>query len=313
MKISAAGLYRISIELYHSDCAAGPSVSSSGLREIINRSPAHFWAYSYLNPERIEKPETRTFALGRAAHHLLLGEDQFTTLFIARPANLEGEPWQGNRKVCKQWLLDQAKAGRTVLLPAEIETIRGMAKSLAVHPLVKAGILNGEVEQSMIWPDPETGVYCKSRPDAVPNDSGDVCDLKTTTDVGYDDLSRTIGEFSYHQQAALVGEGFKQVLGRPMTSFSLCFVEKLPPYCVRVVTLKDCDLERGARLNRAALRIFADCMERGVWPGPGDYSDADFIEIPTWLQTRIDKQLQYIDGAKPDVNKRSARDYAAVG
>lgn len=294
MRIDKPGVYQISIGAYHSNCCVGPSVSSSGLRAILTRSAAHYWATSYYNPNHIAHDETEAFILGRASHHLLLGEDDFSTLFIGRPEELGGKPWNGNRTECRAWLAQQETAGRTVLTPAQIEQIRGMARALAAHPLVAAGLLNGEVERSLIWCDEETGVWCKSRPDCIPNDSGDVADLKTTTDVNYDELASTIGKLGYHMQGALVGEAFKKVLGRPMTSFSLCFVEKKLPHCVRVVTLKDCDLERGARQNRAALRIFADCMEKGVWPGPGDHSDADFIEIPAWMQTRIDKELEYL-------------------
>lgn len=292
MMISKLGAYsNIPIEAYHRDpdLCPGPSISSSGLRTISAKSAAHYWAGSKYNPERIETKETEAFITGRGAHHLLLGEDDFSTLFVMRPDRFDS--WRTNE--AKAWRAKQEADGRTVLLPSQIETIRGMAKSLSHNALIGAGLLNGAVEQTLAWPDKETGVWCLSRPDCIPNDSGDVADLKSTTDVGYDELSRTIGEFSYHQQGALVGEAFKNVLGRPMTSFSLCMVEKTPPFCARVVTLKDCDLERGAKQNRAALRIFAECMERGVWPGPGDHNDAEFIELPAWLQGRIDKQLEY--------------------
>lgn len=290
-KITKAGVYRISIDRYHNDVnlCDGPSVSSSVLRTIFNQSPAHYWCYSPMNPERIVPKEEAHFVLGRACHWCLLGEDAFSTQFIARPEKWDS--WRTND--AKAWKADQENAGRTVLLPSQIETIRGMAKALSQNALVQAGLLNGEVERSLIWKDKETGIYLKSRPDCIPTDSGDVADLKTTTDVAYDELSRTIGMLSYHMQAALVGEGFTAVFERPMTSFSLCFIEKEPPYCVRVVTLKDCDLERGRKQNRAALRIFADCVEKGVWPGPGDAEEASFIEIPAWMQTRIDKELEY--------------------
>lgn len=296
MKIKEPGIYSgVPIELYHGDLCEGPSISSSGLRKIANESPAHYFVDSYLNPDPPEEKKTpEHFILGRAAHHLLLGEDDFSTQFIVRPEAYAEKPWNSNRTDCKEWLAKQAKGGRTVLLPAQIKAIRGMAKSLAETPLVKSGILNGAVEQTGVWVDKETGIYVKIRPDCIPNDSGDVCDLKTTTDVGYDELSKTIGNFGYHQQGALVGEGMQALLGRPMTSFSLCFVEKDAPWCARIVTLKDCDLDRGRKQNRVALRIFADCIDKGEWPGPGDYSEAEFIEIPSWLQTRIDHKLEML-------------------
>lgn len=289
-KIDKPGLYQLSLAAYHGQPCIGPSISSSGLRIIFRQSAAHYWSSSPLNPNRVVPKEKEAFVLGRAAHHLLLGEDNFSTLFIVRPERFDS--WRSD--AAKAWRTQQEAAGRTCLLPGEIETIRGMARSLSQNPLVAAGILNGEVEKTLAWKDKETGIWCLSRPDCIPTDSGDACDLKTTSDVNYDALSKTIGEFGYHQQGAMVGDAFLNVLDRPMTSFSLCFVEKEPPYCARVVTLKDCDLDRGRKQNRAALRIFADCIEKNFWPGPGDYSDADFIEIPSWLQTRIDTQLEYL-------------------
>lgn len=309
-QIRKNGIYSgIPIEVYHggADLCVGPSVSSSGLRTITAHSPAHYWCRSPLNPEGLHEEQADHFDLGKAFHHLTLGEDHFSTLFTVRP-----DKWADWRtKDSRDWRESQRAAGRTVLTLDQIEIIRGGAKSLSRHSLVQAGILNGAVEHSLIWEDKETGVWLRARPDVIPNDSGDFCDLKTTTDVTYDELSRTIGAYGYHQQASLVGEGYKIITGRPMTSFSFCFVEKEPPYSVRIVTLKECDLDRGSRQNRNAIRLFADCLEKGEWPGPGDTQDAEFIEIPTWMQTRIDRELEFQDATreKPKKQQYSEADY----
>lgn len=310
-RIDKAGIFSgIPLATYHGQFCAGPSISSSGLRTIFKRSPAHFFCNWSGNPEAEPWEETEALKFGRACHHILLGEDDFSTQFIQRPETWAGAAWNSNRTVCREWLAAQEQAGRTVLLPLELKHIRGMARSLAAHPLVKAGILNGEVERSLIWRDAETGVWLKSRPDCIPNDSGDFADLKTTTDVDYDDLAKTIADYGYHQQAALLAEGYKVLTGRPMTSFSLVFVEKRPPYCTRIVTLKDCDLERGMLQNRAALRMFAECLESGEWPGPA-HDDAEFIELPKWEQDRIDSKLEFMGGRKPK-QQHTAAEYAGV-
>jgi hypothetical protein len=120
-----------------------------------------------------------SLTLGRAAHHLLLGEDDFNTLYIVRP-----DKWDSWRTdAAKAWKQDQEAAGRTVLLPGQLDVIRGMARSLAAHPLIDAGILNGAIEQTIVWKCKDTGVWLKARPDAIPNDAGDFADLKTTTSV----------------------------------------------------------------------------------------------------------------------------------
>jgi hypothetical protein len=103
-KISKAGVYTLSMADYHGQPTVGPSVSSSGLRAIFTKSPKHFWAKSSLNPKAKVQKDTESFVLGRAAHHLLLGEDDFSSLFIVRPEEIDGAAWQGNRTACKKWM-----------------------------------------------------------------------------------------------------------------------------------------------------------------------------------------------------------------
>ncbi|MGM4891225.1 PD-(D/E)XK nuclease-like domain-containing protein [Tardiphaga sp. 839_C3_N1_4] len=292
--ISQPGIYSgVPIDVYHgADLCDAPSISSSGLRKISNDSPAHYWCESPYNPDRVEQKETEALVFGRAAHHLLLGEDDFNTHYIERPTEApDGRAWNGNNKTCIEWLKKQRKEGRTVLLPAQIETIRGIARSLVRHPLIDAGILNGLIEHTIVWRCNDTGVWLKVRPDAIPNDAGDFADLKTTTSVQSLDLARAIAEHGYHQQAALIAGGWHALTARDIESFSFVFVEKTPPYCTRIVTLKDDDLARGERQNFQAIKTFAKCLETGDWPGPGA-TDAEYLALPAWAQNKIDHQLE---------------------
>lgn len=306
--ITEPGIYAgVPIDIYHgANLCDGPSVSSSGLRRLMNESPAHYWVESPYNPNRVEPKESEALLFGRAAHHLLLGEDDFNTHYIVRPEKVldeAGDPkpgellaWHGNRKACKRWLEKQARNGRSVLTDEQIETIRGIARSLAAHPLIDAGILNGGIEQTIVWRCKDTGIWLKARPDAIPNDAGDFADLKTTTSVQSADLARTIAEHGYHQQAALISAGWHAITGRDVASFSFVFVEKQPPYCARIVTLRDDDLARGERQNFVAAKEFAKCMKSGEWPGPGG-ADAEYLSLPEWAQKRIDNQLEHSEAA----------------
>lgn len=292
--ITKPGIYSgVPMEVYHgANLCDGPSVSSSGLRKIVNQSPAHYFCESPYNPDRIEQKETEALTFGRAAHHLLLGEDDFNTLYVVRP-----DKWDSWRTdAAKQWKIAQEEQGRTVLLPGKLETIRGIARSLASHPLIDAGILNGAIEQTIVWRCKDTGVWLKARPDAIPNDAGDFADLKTTTSVQSADLARAIAEHGYHQQAALIAAGWHALTGHDIASFSFVFVEKSPPFCTRIVTLKDDDLARGERQNYQATKIFAACMASGEWPGPGG-AGAEYLALPTWAQTRIDHQLELAEAS----------------
>lgn len=293
--ISEPGIYAdVPMESYHgAHLCDAPSISSSGLRTIINKSPAHYWAYSPYNEDRATGEETDALILGRAAHHLLLGQDDFSTLFVQRPAELGGEKWNGNRTVCKRWLADRADEGRTVLTENQVAQIRGMAKSLSDNVLIRSGLLNGLVEHSMVWRCKDTGIYCKARPDAIPNDSGDFGDLKTCASVQDDDLRRAIADYGLHQQGAFILEGWAALTdAKSDFSFNLVFVEKQVPWCSRVVAVDDQDLLRGEQQNAIAKGIFKRCLEKGYWPGPGYENDAMPLSMPKWVQERIDYQLQ---------------------
>ena len=287
-KIDKPGIWRgVPIEEYHGDPCAGPSISSSGLRTIWSASPAHYYAYSPYNPTRWPRKSNDAFDLGKAAHHVLLGEEEFGRHFAVRPD--EWSDWR--TKAAQEWKAAQIAAGKTVLTPDDLVAIRGMRDGLVRNLLVQAGILDGEVERSMFVVDPETGIWLRSRPDVIPTASGDFSDLKTTVSVRRDDLAKSIADFGYVMQAALL-RMVCRLLDVPFTSFSFVFVEKNPPYCARVVMLKDHELDRGEKQIRISLRMFAEGLRTGFWPGPdGEQSDAEYIEQPSWAQTRAENRL----------------------
>lgn len=287
-KISKPGIYRLSMDAYHGQPCVGLSVSSSVLRTLFNSSPMHAYDQWSGNPACEPRTDTAAFTLGRAAHHLLLGEDDYNTHYIARPETLDGAAWQGNRTACKAWVAKQNNAGRTVLTPDQIATIRGMARSLAKFPLVQAGVLNGAIEQSIVWQDKKTGLWLKVRPDAIPGDSGDFSDLKTSAGSG-EELDKAIfGSYRYDMQAALVAWACREVLKREMASFTFVFVESKRPFSCDALTLESHDLEGAEEDLRVAIDTFAMCLRTGQWFGPSGTLDARRAVCPTWARRNAD-------------------------
>lgn len=290
---------RVPLSAYHSaGICDGPSVSSSGLRKMFSESPAHFYAEWPGNPEWTEDRDTPHFTIGRAVHHLMLGEPFFAKLFCIQPAEYTDEktgemkPWNNNANVCKRWNAEQAKAGRSILKGEDVTNIKGMATSLGRHPLIRAGALNGAIERTIVWKDKDTGIWLKSRPDSIPGDSQDFIDLKSCVSVRWNYLTRAVAEYGYHMQGAMVRMAAREVLGMDNSTFTLVFVEKTNPWCARVITLKDNDLDRGERQIRSSLDTMARCLKSKVWPGPGgEGGDAEYLELPEWSQKQIDSQL----------------------
>lgn len=296
-KITEPGAYiDVPMSVYHGQPTEGPSISSSGLRTIFTQSLAHFWDGCSLNPDRQEFKDTEFTILGRAAHHLLLGEADFGKFFVTRPDKLEGDPWHSNKKICKRWLAERELEGLTVLKPEQMDQIRGMAKSLANEPIVQGGILNGYIEISLFWQDEETGIWLKARPDVIPNSSGDVADMKCVSDVSDDGISRALGERGYHQQGALVAESFEKVLGMSMEHFSLVYVEGKRPHSVRIDEVHPDEIAAGYAENHAALRLFKRALDTGYWPGPkNEYGDGGTIRRLPFSRQRAERRLKIIE------------------
>ena len=308
--ITKPGLYaNVPLPAYHSaKICDSISVSSSGLRRIFSESPADFYDKWEGNPNRAEEEDKPHFAIGRAVHHLMLGEPYFAKLFCIQPDEWE-DPETGEVNAWRKgkggvlhadaWTEKMVKAGRTILSMKDFESIKGMVESLSDHPLIKpqgaggAGALNGLIERSGFYKDKATGLWVKIRPDAIPTDSGDYVDIKTTTSVLWNELRKTIFVRGYYQQMALIRTAMRE-LGFPFTSASLVFVKKTRPYSVRIVTIKDNTLDKGEQANRTALDAMADCLKKKRWPGPGgDREDAQPVELPEWADKQIDDRIRY--------------------
>lgn len=310
-KITKPGVYDLPIAEYHSQCCDGPSISSSGIRAIL-KSPAHYWKHSDLNPNRAEQEDAEAFILGRAAHHLLLGEADFAKHFVIRPEKApDGRAWNGNNLSCKEWIDEQAARGITVLTPAQIEKIKGMAGllpwqkgmtncGLANTPLVaQGGALSGEIEKSLFWR--EGNVWVKARPDAIPGDSNDFSDLKTISPRNADGMSdrniaMAVHDHGYHVQGSVVGMAADRVLRRKMEGFHLVFVDTGNVHAVSIKTIDDADIVLGERAVYVALQIFERCLETGIWPGPtARQADAMRLSIPQWGRDATERYLDTLE------------------
>lgn len=298
-QIPCNGVYsNVPIDQYHRDPSLfdGFSISSSGLRTVMHR-PLEYWWTSPYNP-KAEEPESKpALDFGKAAHMLLLGEEGFSAQYVKRPEKYEDDkgvwkPWSGNANACKEWLVHQAEAGKTVITDTEIGHIKNMAGALANKEAIRLGILNGRIERSIFFRDKD--IWLKARPDAIPSDSGDFVDLKTAASVDDESLSKAIYSNGYHVQAGFMRMVVREVLGADaFSSFTFVFVEKTPPYDVRVMQLKDTDIDRGEQQARRGLSVLRECLQRNEWPGyDGFVQQMAYIEMPAWARTRIDNDLQ---------------------
>lgn len=147
----------------------------------------------------------------------------------------------------------------------------------------------GDVEVSVVWEDPETGVTCKARWDRYAPAASCIVDLKTTKNAEFYSFRKDIFRYGYHRQAHFYLRG-ALALDYDVSGFGIIAAEKEPPYGVAPYTLPETvvhedDIED--QVNRL-LRLYAKCTEADHWP---DYPDrvAD-ISIPSWGWKQIERQ-----------------------
>jgi hypothetical protein len=277
--------FDVPAEIYHADPCAEPSLSSSLVREIDERSPLHA---RMLHPKLggASSDSTRAMDLGSLIHALLAGESTFEV----------GNFDDFKTKAAREWR-DGVKAGGK--LPILEHTLKSAEPVVAsIKEKAGEGITNdpfkfGVPEVTAIWQDDEA--WCRARfdrlvmlPDAA---YADIWDWKTTTTVAPDKLLRKIVDDALHIRAAHYIRGLRrlapQFAGR--ISFILGFVEVDPPYSFRRVVMSEGFRSIGEMICHRATEQWKTAMKTNVWP---DGTGQTFVaEPPTWYIRKFEEDV----------------------
>lgn len=295
--ITAPGAFRdISNADYHHNPAIcpGPSISSTGLKYFValeqqkkGKTPRHYI-------EGKAKPPVQTDALriGAAFHDALLLPDEYAERYHVTP---EGFSRAKSKAMAEEIAIADAAAddGKTVLSFDEAEQIAALVDALRGHPTIAALFKHGEAETTFAWQDAETGVWVRARPDWMLKTRAFGINIKSAADASYDGFRRDMHTFGYHQSAALELDGYHAIYGARPGNYLFPTVEKpgkgwepgdyLP---VALWELPSEDIERGRWLNRQALRMFADCLSSGKYPGYAD--EPALCHLPGYARKAID-------------------------
>ncbi|MBN7804856.1 PD-(D/E)XK nuclease-like domain-containing protein [Agrobacterium rosae] len=321
--IAGPGAYRgVPIERYHHDrdLFDGPAVSKSIIKEILpvhGGSPKQFWGRWNWNKDRLDpKDPTEALIFGKAAHCLLLGDEVFDENFIVRPEKYQDEKgalkaWNNNATVCRNYMTEQKDKRLMVLTSKQMEIIRLMRADAATYPLVQQGILNGRVERTLAAKDPETGIWLKVRPDAMPNADGVFADLKTIGSFDEDFMQRQIFDAGYYLQAAMT-RMVCRLLNIPFETFVLVYVlnDDIPD--TAHVEMNDdsvllpggeelpSELDAGEAMIRWALRKIRKCLDENHWPGREPFQSGERkITMLPYQKSKITRFLNGIEGDVP--------------
>lgn len=171
-------------------------------------------------------------------------------------------------------------SGRAVITEYESDACVSMRDSVLSHPRARDLIDGpGPLELSIVWRDRETGLLCKGRLDKFNEKVGVIADLKTTTHAGRRQFMRKIYGFGYHIQSGMYLPGAMEC-GLDARHFIIIPVENTSPFTAAAYRFKDEVVNAGMEESRRLMRIYAQCVESGNWPGYSD--EIEDIDLPTW-------------------------------
>ena len=228
---------------------------------------------------RIAQEETPAMIFGSAFHSLLLeGQEAFGKRFAVAP-KIDKRTKQGN----KDWaLFAEQNVGKSIITKDDYDKMCEMASAIGFHPFAAKVLCEGRSEMSVFWVDKGTGLYCKCRPDRIPDgDHGVIVDVKTTTSAKKHDFTNTVARYGYHRQAAIYIDGLNAVSNTTVDAIIFVAVEKDPPYMVGCFALSDIDIDVGRVRYRELIEKEKEFREKDFWP---HYEDSGLIEmnLPNW-------------------------------
>lgn len=269
------GVFLVENETYH----RGPGVSCSGLIEI-RRTPAHFLDWKLHPPA-----QTPALVFGSALHTAVLEPGEFDLRFAVKP-DCDRRTKEGKATYEE---FEKTLEGRAIVTRDQIESITAIRAAVGSHENASLLLNTPHKELSFYWKDPETGILCRCKPDAL-CPGGFLLDVKTTEDACASEFRRKVENYSYDMQVAMALAGVREALtqsGRlDECKDLLCdiplflAVEKEAPYQLALYTLPTAWLERGLSKFRRALCIYAECQRTGQYPGYP--TEITTLEEPAW-------------------------------
>lgn len=283
-QVTEPGLYRMTAEQYHGDPCPAPSLSSSAIRTMLDRTPRHAYCAHPRLGGISEESSSPAMTLGTVVHALILGAGRDFVVIDA----------DSFRTKAAQEARDMATAsGKTPIIREQYEKAKTMAMTaqseLGRLPLVGDALVSGRPEIVAIWR--EGDIWCRSMMDLCPTRPDiegwfTIYDLKTTQ-MALDPLTigRHLVSNGYDVQAAFYTRGLESVLGiGARVRFRFLFVESDSPYASIVAQCSGLMASTGEQKALAGISIWQRCMETGEFPGYS--SDVQRLDPPTFLENQ---------------------------
>ena len=261
-----------------------PALSATGMRHLL-RSPLH---YRHLMDNRKEKAE---FDVGHAAHAKILGTGADV---IKIPESVLSKSGSINTLAAREFIEDARAEGLIPLKAAVAADVDSMAEAVLANKKARRLLdMPGRTELSLFATDPDTGVDIRGRLDRL-TDTGIPIDVKTTASAQRHKVLRSIVDFGYDIQSEAYRHLVRLVGGVEPAPMHLIFVESSAPHEVRVVQLSHPDWIAGGEVRmRAAIEIYAQCINTDTWPGEDDLDDdIEAIQPSAWYSSEIYPEIE---------------------
>jgi PDDEXK-like domain of unknown function (DUF3799) len=265
-----------------------PGIHKSMFKSIL-KSGLHFKYYLDHGDE-----ESEIMQFGNLVDTLLLEPDLFLSRYIMIPETYESnngpKPWNWNANSCKGWkeqVLDDCP-NIEIIKTDDLDRARRIVEAIKNHPEARKWLAKARYQVSLFWIDPETGVSCKGRVDALQADR--LIDLKVTDNPHPHAFSGIVNRFLYHAGGAFYHDGYLLAQGKPLgpgpeLPFSFIAAEAEEPHDVVTYNLGPESFECGRIIYHDAIARYQEIMETGEYPG---YSTvAEEIEIPIWARNKL--------------------------
>jgi exodeoxyribonuclease VIII len=281
-----------------------PSEPKSGIYDTITNYEYHrvltgIVSKSYLvkflqcpAAAKVADKDTDDMRFGRAMHPFILeGQEAFDKEFAVMPdfPCPEGQNPKGWKNTTKYKELrsawESSVIGKEVITHEQFQTIIAMNSGVKSNPVAKAFLSQGCAEVTLIWQDPETGIWCKSRPDLMVEETQDFGDLKKSQRVTAHGFQSSMVKFGYYVQAGMAFEGMRQITGDKWNAFTMIAVRDVEPYQCEVHPLDMDWINLGFNEFKRLLRLEAMCREQNFWPNytPANWTDLRRAKCETLL------------------------------
>lgn len=281
------GIYQMDAAAYHADPCPAPSLSAGMINDMMTAPARCYFNSRRLNPGYIQPEDDGKFTIGSVSHVMFLEPDQAEAAVVV----VEADDWR--TKDAKAARKDAADSGKTAILRRQWEQVLAARASFMADPFIARAFTAGKPELSMFWQH-HTGIWCRARPDWIPDNGAYLCDYKATANADPQNFGRHAYNLGYHRRAAWYLDGYKAITGTDPAHYWFVNQEPKAPFLTSVTELDMQAIEAGRMENERAAVRFARCLDAGHWPG---YSDTRAVRVglPTYAYMQIDGRLAMVE------------------